>query len=58
MKAGQKVGEGAVDIAKKLVEENKGFLDEAYVVLNILLTNDEVNYLMTSDEIVLDKVSC
>ncbi len=49
---------GTYKACKKLVEENNGFLDGAYVVLNVLLTNDEVNCLMTSDEIVLDKVSC
>lgn len=39
---------------QKLVSENKGILDGAYVVLNVLLTNDRVYALMTSNELVVD----
>lgn len=39
---------------QKLVEENNGFLEGAYVVLNVLLTNDKVYALMTSDELVIE----
>lgn len=42
---------------KKLVEENNGVLDAAYVVLNVVLTNDNVHALMTSEELVTDKES-
>lgn len=49
---------GTYKACKKLVEENNGFLNEAYVIFNVLLTNDEVSSLMTKDELVLDKVSC
>lgn len=45
---------GTYKACQKLVTENNGVLDEAYVVLNVLLTQDKVNALMTSDELVFD----
>lgn len=45
---------GTYKACQKLVEENNGVLDGAYVVLNVLLTNDKVNALMTSDELVIN----
>lgn len=45
---------GTYKACQKLVEENDGVLEGAYVVLNVLLTNDKVNALMTSDELVID----
>ncbi len=45
---------GTYKACQKLVEENNGTLDEAYVVLNVLLTNDKVNFLITSDELVIN----
>ncbi len=45
---------GTYKACQKLVEENNGVLDGAYVVLNVLLTKDNVNALMTSDELVID----
>lgn len=45
---------GTFKACQKLVEENNGVLDGAYVVLNVLLTNDKVNALMTSDELVIN----
>lgn len=47
---------GTYKACKKLIEENNGILEGAYVVLNVLLTDDKVNFLMTSDELVLKKV--
>lgn len=44
---------GTYKACQKLVEENNGVLEEAYVVLNVLLTNDKVNALMTSNELVI-----
>lgn len=45
---------GTYKACQKLVSENNGVLEGAYVVLNVLLTNDKVNALMTSDELIID----
>ena len=45
---------GTYKACKKLIEENDGILNGAYVVLNVLLTNQKVNSLMTSDELKID----
>lgn len=45
---------GTYKACQKLVEENNGTLEGAYVVLNVLLTNDKVNALMTSDELIIE----
>lgn len=42
---------GTYRASQKLVKASGGTLDEAYVVLNVLLTEDKVNALMTSDEL-------
>lgn len=44
---------GTYKACKKLIEKNKGSLNGAYVILNVSLTNDKVNSLMTSDELVI-----
>ncbi len=45
---------GTYKACQKLVAENNGLLDGAYVVLNVVLTKDNVNALMTSDELVIE----
>lgn len=46
---------GTYKACQKLVAENNGTLEGAYVVLNVLLTKDKVNALMTSDELIVDE---
>lgn len=46
---------GTYKACQMLVAENNGVLDGAYVVLNVLLTQDKVNALMTSDELIFDR---
>lgn len=45
---------GTYKACQKLVVENNGVLEGAYVVLNVILTKDKVYALMTSDELVID----
>lgn len=45
---------GTYKACQKLVAENKGQLNEAYVVLNVVLTKDKINALMTSDELIIN----
>lgn len=45
---------GTYKACQKLVEINNGILDEVYVVLNVLLTHDKVNSLITSNEVELE----
>lgn len=42
---------GTYKACKNLISQNNGTLDEAYVVLNVLLTDDKVNSLMTTNDI-------
>ena len=44
---------GTFKACQKLVKENDAILDEAYVILNVLLTKDSVNSLMTSNELTI-----
>lgn len=45
---------GTYRACQKLVSENNGILDGAYVVLNVTLTKDNVHALMTSEELVIE----
>lgn len=45
---------GTFKACQKLVSSCGGTLSEAYVVLNVLLTTDKVNYLITSDDLKID----
>lgn len=47
---------GTFKACQKLVSSCGGSLDASYVVLNVLLTKDHVNALMTSDELEQEKV--
>ncbi len=44
---------GTYKACQKLVAKNNGVLEGAYVVLNVALTKDKVNALMTSDELIM-----
>ena len=45
---------GTFKACQKLVEQNGGILNDAYVVLDILISQDEVNSLITSNDIKID----
>lgn len=45
---------GTYKACQKLVSQNGGVLDGAYVVLNVLLTSDDVNSLITSNDLEID----
>lgn len=42
---------GTYKACKKLVEDNNGYLDDAYVVLDLLISSDKVNSLITSQDL-------
>lgn len=45
---------GTFKACQKLVEQNGGILNDAYVVLDILISQDKVNSLITSNDIKID----
>ena len=45
---------GTFKACQKLVEQNGGILNDAYVVLDILISQDEVNSLITINDIKID----
>lgn len=45
---------GTFKACQKLVEQNNGILNDAYVVLDILISKDEVNSLITINDIKID----
>ena len=45
---------GTFKACQKLIAQNNGTLEDSYVVLNVLLTKDKVNSLMTSDDLEID----
>lgn len=45
---------GTFKACQKLVEKNGGILNDAYVVLDILISKDKVNSLITSNDIKID----
>jgi len=45
---------GTYKACKKLIELNGGTIDDPYVVLNVVLTDDVVNALITSDNLKID----
>ncbi len=45
---------GTYKACQKLIEQEHGLLADAFVILNILLTDDEINYLVSIDDLDLN----